>query len=164
MPEPIRMPGDLYVTGNIGCATMSIPANTVVNAAVSASADITSTKLEMQRSFTYSQNGTAASATIPIHVVYGATCSLVSIKAVSIVANIGAATVTVDLKKNGSSVLSAVITLDSANTARVAESGTITTAGGVAGDLYELVIVATAGGGTLATGLGVTVIWSEKTN
>ena len=159
-----RIEGDLYVTGNIGSATMSVPDSTVVNADVSASADITSTKLEMQRSFTYSQNGTAASVTVPIHIVYGATCSLVSIKAGSVAACIGNSTVTVDLKKNGSSVLSAVITLDNANTARVAEAGTITTAGGVAGDFYELVIVATVGTGTLATGLGVTVIWSEKTN
>lgn len=159
-----RIEGDLYVTGNIGSATMSVPDSTIVNADVSASADILSTKLEMQRSFTYSQNGTAASVTIPVHMVYGATCSLVSIKAGSIVANIGAATVTVDLKKNGSSVLSAVITLNSSSTARIPQAGTITTAGGVADDFYELVIVATAGGGTLATGLAVTVIWSEKTN
>lgn len=159
-----RFEGDLYVTGNIGGGTLSVPASTLTDAGVSASADITATKLEMQKSFTYGQNGTASSVTVPIHSVYGATGAVVAIKAGSIVANIGAATVTVDLKKNGTTMLSGVITLDNANTARVAEAGTLSVTSLVAGDLLELVIVATAGGGTLATGLFVTVTISEKTN
>jgi hypothetical protein len=78
---------------------------------------------------------------------------VVSVKAGSIAIAVGAATVTVDVKKNNVSILTAVITLDTGNTARVAEAGTILTASAVAGDTYELVIVATAGGGTLAHGV-----------
>ena len=72
-------------------------------------------------------------------------------------------TVTVDVKKNGVSVLTAVITLDSANTARIAEDGTLDS-GEVTlavDDLLEIVIVATVGTGTLATGPFVDVVVEE---
>lgn len=159
-----RFEGDLYVTGNIGSATLSIPAGTLINAGVNASADISATKLEMQHSVTYGQNGTASSVTVPIHCVRNASGAVVSIEAGSVVANIGAATVTVDLKKNGTTMLTGVITLDNANTAYLSEAGTLSSTALVDGDVLTLVIVATAGGGTLATGLFVTVYWSEKTS
>ena len=79
-----------------------------------------------------------------------------SVKAGSIAAAIGDSTVTIDIKKNGSTILSAVITLDSSNTARITEAGTISRAGTfVAGDWYEVVIIATAGTRTLPTGVFV---------
>jgi hypothetical protein len=151
--------GSLVLTAQ----TVTPSDGSVVNASVANSAGILATKLQQQYTKLYAQASatTASTITIPIHLVRGATCTLDSIKAGSVVANVGAATVTIDLKKNGTTVLSAVITLDNANTARVPEAGTITTAGGVADDLYELVITATAGGGTLATGLFVQVVINE---
>lgn len=110
----------------------------------------------------YSQaNATATTETRVIHVARGATGTVKSFRAGSIVANIGAATVTIDLKKNNVSVLSAVITLDSGNTARVPEAGTITSAAYSVDDWFEIVITATAGGGTLATGLYVEAEFEE---
>jgi hypothetical protein len=104
--------------------------------------------------------------TIPIWRVYGATATLLELAVGSIAIAVGAATVTVDLQRSTAggafaSVLSAVVTLDTANTARVAELAGIATAGGVAGDLYQLVITATAGGGTLPTGLFVFLTLKE---
>jgi hypothetical protein len=74
---------------------------------------------------------------------------------------VGGATVTVDVKKNGATVLSSVITLDSGNTARIMENGTLSGTTLAAGDFLEAVIVATAGGGTIPTGLLVQVIIDE---
>jgi hypothetical protein len=94
-------------------------------------------------------------------VIYGVSGTLLSFKAGSIVANIGAATVTLDLKKNGVTALSAVITLNNANTARVAVSGTLSVTTLAAGDVLEVVATATAGGGTLATGVFAELRWKE---
>lgn len=140
---------------------VTLPASVISDNQVASSASIDTAKVKHRHSKHYGQNGTASSVTIPIHIARAAG-SVVAIEAGSIVANIGAATVTIDLKKNGSSILTGVITLDSGNTARVLEAGTISSASYVDGDFFELVIVATAGGGTLATGLGVEVTFNEN--
>ena len=77
------------------------------------------------------------------------------------VAALTTATVTVDLKKNGTTVLTGVITLDNGNTAYIPEAGSLGTATYGNDDVLTLVIVAAASGGTLPTGLGVTVILRE---
>ncbi len=158
-----RISGDYQYTGAVLFnGTVTLPDNTVTKAKIPASAGVEYTKLQQMPTRTYGQTGTMVSATIPIHVVYGATGGVIFIKAGSIVACIGAATCTIDLKKNGTTVLTGVITLNSSNTARVVVSGTlVATPTNVAGDFYELVIVATAGGGTLGTGLGVEVGFYE---
>lgn len=153
--------GDLVVTGTLYTGAFVPSSGSVTNASVAATAAIAATKLEHQFALTYGTSGTAASATVPIHIGYGLTGDIISIKAASIAIAVGAATVTVDLKKNGTTCLTGVITLDSGNTARVAEAGTLSVTTYAAGDLFELVIVATASGGTLPTGLGVTVILRE---
>jgi hypothetical protein len=82
-----------------------------------------------------------------------------SVKAGSIVAATGDSTVTIDVRKNGTTVLSGTIALDSANTARVVEAGTVDGAQDdvVADDWIEVVISVSAGTGTLPTGLFVQV-------
>jgi len=153
---PITLRGSVIVDGTIG-----LPASSVVNASVSASAAIDASKLEHRFRALYTQpNTTATSVTETIYIAEAAgTVNL--FEAGSIVACIGAATVTVDLKKNGSTILSAVITLDSANTAYVVESGTINSAAYVAGDWFTIVTVATAGGGTIATGFACVAEFEE---
>jgi hypothetical protein len=89
----------------------------------------------------------------PDFFVHGASATINSFKAGSVTACVGAATITVDLKKNGTSVLSAPITLNSSSTAYVVQSGTVTTTSLVAGDVLEVVVTATAGGGTLGNGV-----------
>ncbi len=68
------------------------------------------------------------------------------------VANVGAATVTADLLKNGTSVLSAPVVLNSATVIFVAVSGIVVTAAYIAGDVFEVSITVAAGGGTLGQG------------
>lgn len=156
-----RHEGDLYVAGNLSASSFSAPAGSVTNAMVAASAGIDATKLEHQHRPIYAQNGTASSVTVPLHCVRGATGTLLQVQAGTIAACAGAATITVDVKKNGTTVLSSAITLDNGNTARVAEAGTLSVTSLVAGDLLEVVITATAGGGTLGTGLWVQLTLEE---
>jgi hypothetical protein len=152
-----RLDGDYHVTGTLSMGRLAAPAASITNTMIAPGASgsyILSTKVQQQWQKTYAQpNTTATTETRVVHVVYGAAGTILGFRAGSIVANLTTATVTVDLKKNGVSVLTAVITLDNANTARVAEAGTLSTTALVAGDVLEVVITATAAGGTLATGV-----------
>jgi hypothetical protein len=157
-----RIEGDTYVNGNLAAQTVTLPASAVTNASVVALAGISASKLQHQHRQVYSQpNTTATAVTQVIHHVVGATGTVQAFSAGSIAIAVGAATVTVDLKKNGSTMLTGVITLDSANTAYVAEAGTLAGTSVVAGDVLTIVTTATAGGGTIATGLFVSVTINE---
>lgn len=157
-----RHEGDLHITGNLSAKTVQLPAGTVDNADIEAAAGIDASKLEHRHQITAAQpKTTAADETRVIHVVYGATGTVLAFRAGSIVANIGDSTVTVDLKKNGSSILTAPITLDSGDSAYAKVAGTIDTPGLVAGDVLEVVIDATVGTGTLATGVFCELVLNE---
>jgi len=148
--------GDVQIAGNLQAQTMTIPSNTVTNASVQAAAGIAATKLQKRTYARYfTATGTAvATIRIPIHRVKGATGTINSFKCGNTVLNIGAATISIQLKKNGSNILSAATVLDTGNTAYVAEDAAgFTSSSLVAGDILEADITATAGGGTLGQGL-----------
>ncbi|HYE20964.1 MAG TPA: hypothetical protein VEA69_21135 [Tepidisphaeraceae bacterium] len=158
-----RFDQDVHVNGTLSAKALDIPASTIVDADVSSSADIGQGKLEHQHSKHYSQaNAAASDETRMIHVVYGASGTLLDFRAGSIAKAVGDSTVTVDLKKNGTTVLSAVITLDSGNTNRVAEAGTLNVTSLTNGDVLEVVIDATIGTGTLPTGVFCELRLKEK--
>ena len=72
----------------------------------------------------------------------------------STAANVGAATVTIDLLKNGVTVLVSPVVLTSANAAFVAVAASLAAgAAYAAGDVIEVSITVAAGGGTLAQGV-----------
>ena len=151
--------GDWLFRGLVKFAALVIPNGSVTDAMVAALAGIAATKLQHVHRQEYAQGSAsnAAAATQVIHVVLGSTATVVTIKAGAVVPAVGAATATINLYKNGSTILSSSITLNSSQSARQLVSGTIASAGLVAGDVLEVVITATAGGGTLAQGLFVTV-------
>lgn len=144
--------------------TVYLPIETVTNANVSTSvADaIGAAKLVHQHRAVYAQESgtTAADEERVVHVAVGAG-TVLGINVGAVVANIGASTVTVDLHKNGVTVLTGLITLDSGNAAYTLEPGVIDTAAFAADSVLEIIIDATVGGGTLATGLFVAVDLSE---
>lgn len=140
----------------------TFPDGGVTDAKVAAGAGIKHTKLEHQHRIPFSQVGTAASnAGQVIYRCSGATGTILELAVGSIGIAVGAATVTVDLKKNGTTVLSGVVTLDTGNTAYIAELASISVPGIAAGDALSLVVVATVGGGTLPTGLFVSLTVKE---
>ncbi len=131
----------------------------VANAEVDAAAAIAASKLEHQHRLIYEQESatTAAAETRVVHVVDGLTGTLKGIKAGSVVANAGAATITVDLLNNGVSILTATFDLDSGDSAYDLVAGTIATAALAADDVLEIDIAVAAGGGTLGKGVFVYV-------
>lgn len=148
---------DLYVRGACVPSTLVIPANSINNEAqIQAGLNLSADKTEQRFFPAWSQPNTAATAETRTLFVARRAGVVNAVLAGSIAKAIGDSTVTVDVKKNGTSILTAVITLDNANTARVAEAGAISGAGTfVSGDWYEVVIAISAGSGTLPTGVFV---------
>ena len=161
--QKVTLPLDLHIRGILSCDTLTIPAGTVLNAAVGNAAALAIAKQLHLHNVTYGQSGTMVAVTIPIHCSYGATGTIKAVKAGSIALCTGNAVATADVKINGTSCLTGVITLDSTNTARIAEAGTIDTAADdlIADDLVEVVVTVNAGTGALGTGLFVTVTIEE---
>ena len=158
-----RMGEDLFVAGNINSRTLTIPAGSVLNAGVGAAAAIAATKLIQQHIKHVSQeSGTAVpDEEFCIHVVYGATGTAVAFEAGAVVVSVGAATVSVDLHKNGTTILSSAITLNSNQTAYETVTATIGTNSLVDGDVLEVLINGTVGGGTLAKGVFASLVLRE---
>jgi hypothetical protein len=135
----------LYVDGTLGCTTLSVPSGFV----------LPGTQYVRSLRFTHYQAGTAADETKILNVGLGASGTIRKFSVVNEVKCIGDSTVTVDLKKNGTTVLSAPITLNSSTTINTVISATISSPTYAAGDRLAVVIDATAGTGTLATGIAV---------
>jgi hypothetical protein len=152
---PTVIQGDVYVAGNLSASTQSVPANAITDTQVAAGAGISATKSNRFVQPEYAQpNTTATTETKVLHTVRAVGGGTVAEFAVgSIVAAIGAATVTFDLKKNGTSILSGVVTLNSSSTAYVIQIASISTPTVAQGDVLSVVITATASGGTLPTGI-----------
>ena len=146
---------DLTVRGVLSASTVALPANAITSSTqVQAGANLNADKLEQRFFPHWAQPNSAATTETRTLFVARRAGTVNEVIAGSIAAAIGDSTVTLDVKKNGSTILSAVITLDSGNTARIVESGTIDGAGTfVAGDWFEVIITATVGTGTLPTGV-----------
>jgi hypothetical protein len=152
---------DLVVLGNFSAKGVTLPPSSVNDSQVAAAAGIQAQKLQHQYEALFVQYaGTPASTTtatndqLVIHVVRGATATPIDFKAGLVTACTGAATVTVDLWRNGVTILTAVITLNNAQSAYqlVAAAGFSNTSW-VVNDVIEVKVTAVAGGGTLGKGL-----------
>lgn len=156
--------GDLQVRGKLKCDDFDAPTETIGNAAIDPDDPIKSEKCYQQVPARYKQDHGSAvvSARAPIHQVNGTSGTLFELHACLAVACIGAATVTVMIKKNGTDMLAAALQLDSGDAAYAdVMSASFVSAANVRGDVYEVVVTATAGGGTVGQGLLVTLINRE---
>lgn len=150
--------GDLKVRGAFSADSISLPNGSITDTTISSFAAISAAKLQHQHQPCGGQPNTAAAdETRALHVAQ-AVGTVEGFSAGSIVKAIGDATVTIDLHKNGVSILDSPITLNSSSANRVAQAATIDGGNLVAGDLLEVVIDATIGTGTLPTGL----FWAAK--
>ena len=158
-----RIESDTHVAGNLSANTMTYPAGSITNVDVGSGASIATTKLQHRHSRTYSQESatSAADESRVLFTAYGATGTVISFKAGAVVAAVGAATCAVNLKKNGTSILSAALSLTSSQTAYAELTATISTASIVAGDNLEVSIDGEANGGTLAKGVYCTLVVDE---
>lgn len=158
-----RIESDAHVAGNLSANTMTYPAGSISNVDVASGASIATTKLQHRHSKTYAQESAtnAADESRVLFTTYGATGTIISFKAGAVVAATGNATCSVDLKKNGTSVLSAALSLTSSQTAYAELTATISTASIVAGDNLEVTIDGTVGTGALAKGVYCTLVVDE---
>ncbi len=146
--------GDLQVRGNVNCNSITLPLNAIDSAGqIKAGLNLPAEKFEQRFFPAWSQPNSAATSETRTLFVARRTGTINEVVAGSIAKAIGDSTVTIDIKKNGSTILNAVVTLDNANTARIVEVGSINSGAFVAGDWIEAVITATLGTGTLPTGV-----------
>lgn len=154
--------GDLLVKGNLQAGTMTISADSVGDEEMNVADPIGVDKQRHQYALTFSQvHASAATAERRVlHVANGAG-ELDTIVAGITVATVGDSTVTVNFYKNGSTILSAPIVIDT-NVAYAEEAGTFASAPYSAGDVFEVVVTVAANTGTLPRGLYVSVIFDEE--
>ena len=165
MPDNNTIPGNLTVQGRLTAVAVSLPAACVGNNQISGSDKPQATNLEHQHQPTYGQPAGVAAITERkgLHLAYGAG-TVIAVKAKLPVANVGAATVTVDVLKNGTTILSAPISFVAADGANAVKTGTITVPAYVASDQLDVSVTATAGGGTIGQNLSVSLTAREAAN
>ncbi len=133
--------GDVVIRGNLHPTSFTPPALCIGDDAVENAAGIAADKLEHQhvKTMWLSDHATDFAATRRVlHCVYGATADLIEFSAGSTVLAGATTTVTLDLLKNGTTVLTTTVTLDSTNTAYILEDAVILTATAVTGDVLEV--------------------------
>lgn len=163
---PTVIQGDVIVQGNVSARSISNPAGGMHNAGIFNGVPgdyIDPNKMGHQRNVHFSQDSatTAVAETKSIAVVNGTSGVLQKFSAGSVAICIGAGTITIDLKRNGTSLLSAPLVLNSSNTARVPVEATIATPSLAQNDLLEVVMTAAAGGGTIGTGAFARLVFTE---
>jgi hypothetical protein len=146
----------------------ALPGGSIANTHVQAGAPgnfIEATKLQQHFVITGGQesDATAAAEERPIHVAHG-DGAVLAISAGVIDPNVGDSTITVDITKNGTSVLDSPITLNSSHTARQVIPGVLDAAETAYddGDVFEVVFAVTAGSGTLGKGVFVSLVLREE--
>ncbi len=148
--------GDWFVNGALNAQSFGPPAGCIDDTAVEAAAGIQASKLQHQYEKVFcplASTVTAATERRVVHVVRGTTGTIQEFRCGVVTACIGAATVTFDLKKNGTTVLTATTVLDNTNLAYTTEAAAgFTSTALVAGDVLEVTLAAAAGGGTIGLG------------
>lgn len=162
MANALDVGGDAVVRGTLVAQTaLVMPDATITNSKVQAGAGLSASKLERGRVFPYNGSGTVASGTVPLGEAFGAG----SIKSASIylaeTACASGATVTVNIKKNNTTILTGVMNLTNSVAVRQTVSGSLSTTSYADGDKFDAVIVATAGGGTVGKGLSISLVADE---
>jgi hypothetical protein len=163
MPQNLNYSDELHTGSQTFQRIPVVPDASFGDAQMSAANPVTAPKLKHQYTPTHGQpHGVAAVTERKVIHVARAAGDVVACEAGVVVAGSGGGmSVTVDLRKNGTTVLTAVITLNAASTAYANTDGAISVGPYVAGDVFEIVITATAGGGTLPQGVFVDAVFRE---
>lgn len=160
---PLVIPGNVQVSGTASLGGLSAPAGCITNSNIATPASgadgIFTTKLDHRQHIRYNQpEGTAvATETRQVFITFGAAGTIKAVNAIMKTANSGGATVTVDVKKNGTTVLGSTINV----TGTSVNTGTLSVTTTAAGDVFEFLVTATAGGGTLGDGIYIEMIVDE---
>lgn len=152
--------GDLWV---MGAATLGD--DSIGDDQVKSDAAIAASKLEHQHRASFGQESAtqASDEAKVVHVVKGAVGTVLKVMCGCVVAPVGAATVSVDILKNGVSILTEPLVLNTTNmnVAYASVEAVVSSAALVADDVLEVNIVETTGGGTQMKGLFVHIDLEE---
>lgn len=165
-----RLEGDYRVTGDLTAKTVTLPAGTVTDDKVSASAGIKASKLQHQHAIGYSQAvaSDVVSEEKPIHQVRGVNATALELEVVVKTPPAGGdKKFTVDLLVSNEasptpvSILSSVITIDTTVAAFEVKTASISAAALADGDTLTLKVVASGTTGTQGKGVNVTATIRE---
>ncbi len=154
----------VHVQGTMSCTAASLPAACIRDQHWVAGADpLTADKQVHRVHAPYSQEVTAGAIddSRVVHIARAAG-TIRQFGAGCVTACVGAAVVEFDLLKNGVTVLSARVQATSARAAREVMLGTLSVTKYAAGDVFEITIAATAGGGTLGKGVFCEAVFDEN--
>lgn len=167
MSDAMRCDGDATVTGALRVFGTFTPASSSLNGtAINPSVPVDETRLRAHHVARYLESAATTIATKTIRLitkVKGATGKILSFDASMSTACLTTATVTIDIKKNGTTILSGTLNFantDAANTAKNIAS-LLTSTSLVVGDYIDAVITASASGGTLGAGFSCELRWAE---
>lgn len=155
--EPVNFNAPVKFAGGV-----TLPQSCVGDAQFSSVAPLTADKQQHQYPQRHTQaHGTAAAAERRVVHVAKSAGQVADFLAGVVVACVGDSTISVDLRKNGTTVLSAAVGLSSANAAFAKVTGTISVANYAPGDVFEVVVTVSAGTGALGQGLFAQAVFRE---
>jgi hypothetical protein len=152
--------GDLLVRGTAQFGGLLIPNNSVGDAQFKAADPLTAGKQQHQHAARFAQAGAAAAETRAAHHAHAAG-TLYGVSVGSVAKAVGDSTATVDVRKNGTTVLSGTVTLNNANANYVAVPAGVGVAPYAAGDVFTVVVTVSAGTGTLPQGVFASLVLRE---
>lgn len=168
MATVVTYAGDVRVNGALRATTIQIPDETIDDDAIAA-AGLSATVLQHQYQPVYTQVSTvtAAADRKVVHVVHGVSGTIIGFSASAVTKMTAAGpddrAVTVDLYKNGASILSAVITMNKSTlTANfLLLDGTLSSTTLAADDVLEVVVAISGSTGTQALGVFAKLVLRE---
>ncbi len=162
MPQNIDYNDELHTGQHQFEKAPIVPAGSFGDTQIGTTNPIDATKLKHQYIDKIAQaaGSAAANERRVVHIARSAG-SVTAIEAGITTAAVGDSTVTIDLKKNGSSILTSVITINSTHAAYAKVSGAIASGTYAVGDVFEIVAVTTVGTGTLPQGLFSDAVFRE---
>lgn len=167
----LRHSGDAVITGTLTVGSIVPGAGDISNSHIAAAAAIDRSKLIHEHRPPYAQpDANVVAERMVIHTVRGPSNAVVKEFGALLATQIpdtapgsSGRTATIDLLKNGSSILTATIQLDSTNTLRTIELGTLTAGATLAqGDVLEVNVTIGGSVGTNPKGLFVSTVIEEK--
>lgn len=157
-----KIEGDTYITGTLTAGAMNVPASSVGNTEVEAQANISASKLEHQHNLNVALFDHATSVVAKRQAIFRAesNCTIDEVGAYVTVAAGASTTVTIDILKNGTTVLTSTISITNAQTAYQEVAGTVSSSSLVAGDKLEANVTIT--GANAPKGLNVFAVIRER--
>lgn len=153
---------NVHVDGNFSANTMSVPNASVGDDGIDPGnpLNVDKTLHQYPRLLTQPHGADSVDERRVIHQAYG-TGLVAGVQATVVVPATGNSTLTVDVLKNGVSILSGTLTIDNGNDAYEVETIGLSDPNYVGEDVFEVVVTNTYGTGTPPQGLAVLVVFRE---